>query len=104
MIITEDTPRGLSPTVGEKSPGNSPWAFLKSFKLIRFFKVCRGGVYGVSPPRRRLRKKNNFYHQKFFLAKMDGPNEVSQENSSLSPGEKLKTEKFKIEFWPKKSK
>jgi hypothetical protein len=23
--ITEDTPRELSPTVGEKSPGNSPW-------------------------------------------------------------------------------
>jgi hypothetical protein len=49
-IITEDTPRGLSPTVGEKSPGNLPWEeFLKSSKLIRFFKVCRGGVYGVSP-------------------------------------------------------
>jgi hypothetical protein len=33
---------------------------------------------------------------KSFLAKMDGANEASQENSSLSPGEKLK-----IEFWPK---
>jgi hypothetical protein len=31
---------------------------------------------------------------KVFLAKMDGTNEASQENSSLSPGEKLKIEKL----------
>jgi hypothetical protein len=32
---------------------------------------------------------------------MDGANEASQENSPLSPGEKLKTEELKIKFWPK---
>jgi hypothetical protein len=32
---------------------------------------------------------------------MDGANEASQENSSLSPGEKFNIEKLKIEFWPK---
>jgi hypothetical protein len=32
---------------------------------------------------------------------MDGSNEASQKNSSLSYGEKFKIEKLKIGFWPK---
>jgi hypothetical protein len=32
---------------------------------------------------------------------MEGANEASQENSLLSPGEKLKIEELKIKFWPK---
>jgi hypothetical protein len=38
---------------------------------------------------------------KSFLAKMDGANEASSENSCLSPGKKLKIEKLKIEFLAK---